>query len=181
VIPTAVIVRRLVAERWFRNFVVPSYTPQGWFECDVFEVTAAGYFREYEVKTSRADFLRDRDKAKSGYRPEPDAEGRLRLRKYAKETKHERLAARDVAGPTRFEFVMPEGLVTPDEVPEWAGLTEARETKYGVALVETRKAPQLHRRPADPKVVQHAKSVLYWRYHKVKHPPIECFAGGEGI
>jgi RNA polymerase primary sigma factor len=36
--------------------LLPNYTPDKWHECDVFGVTRAGYFHEFEIKLTRADF-----------------------------------------------------------------------------------------------------------------------------
>lgn len=54
------IIQRIMAERYRRSTVCPRYTPTRWWECDVFELTEAGFFREYEVKISRGDFAADR-------------------------------------------------------------------------------------------------------------------------
>lgn len=42
----------------------PNYTPDGWWECDVWAVTRAGYGIEYEIKLSVHDFRADKQKAK---------------------------------------------------------------------------------------------------------------------
>ncbi len=42
------IIQRIMAERYRRSTVCPRYTPTRWWECDVFELTEAGFFREYE-------------------------------------------------------------------------------------------------------------------------------------
>lgn len=154
--------RSLIVERYRRHFVVPNYTPAQWFECDVFELTDAGFFREYEIKISRADFKADAAKyARRGY-------GFDRT----KENKHESLAARAVTGPTRFWFVCPEGLLTAEEIPEWSGLIYAREkpghrTPWNVLLNEVKAAPPLHREKSDQKIRMHAESVFYYRFHQL--------------
>jgi hypothetical protein len=51
--------QRLIVERYRRGICVPNYTPKDWWECDVFELTPAGYFREYEIKMTVADFRAD--------------------------------------------------------------------------------------------------------------------------
>ena len=56
----------ILRERW-RKLRLPRYTPKGWWECDVFELTTSGYFREYEIKTSLSDFRNDAKKFKSGW------------------------------------------------------------------------------------------------------------------
>ena len=51
--------RRLLFDLYRTSTVIPNYTPRRWWECDVWEITKAGYFREYEIKVSRADLLGD--------------------------------------------------------------------------------------------------------------------------
>ena len=46
------IITHLLRKRYRRNFAIPNYSPDGWWECDVFELTPAGTFREYEVKVT---------------------------------------------------------------------------------------------------------------------------------
>jgi hypothetical protein len=78
----------------------------GWSECDVFRITEADFVVEYEIKVSKTDFYADFKK-----------EGRNDC------TKHNNLkkGIGDYC-PNRFFFVVPEGLITIDEVPEYAGL-----------------------------------------------------------
>lgn len=167
-------IRRIITGRWRRNFVLPNYTPGGWWECDVFEVTAAGYFREYEVKTSRADFRADAGKARAGWvTEEVPPEERLtcpwnttrRVRR-PRVTKHELLAAGNPEGPSRFWYVVPEGLIVPADLPPWAGLIECYLTRLGsVCEREVRPAPKLHGEKPAPAVTAHARGICYWRMH----------------
>ena len=41
---------------------MPNYTPRDWWECDVFCVSKAGYFTEYEIKLTAQDFRADAQK-----------------------------------------------------------------------------------------------------------------------
>ena len=56
---------KLVQNRLFWQFnsasevLVPNYAPGGWWENDVFRLTKAGFWHEYEIKTSMADFRKD--------------------------------------------------------------------------------------------------------------------------
>ena len=111
----------LIRDRWRRNFCLPTYTPIGWWECDIFEVTAAGVFREYEIKLSRADFFADRRKEQPGKYLGRDPETRQPLRGPAG-VKHDLLARGYPRGPQRFWFVAPEGILAVADMPLWAGL-----------------------------------------------------------
>lgn len=166
----AQIVPAVVSQSWLRHFVLAPYTPAGWWECDVYEVTAAGYWREYEVKVSRGDFVRDARKVKRPWKGQP-------------ETKHGLLAVGSPRGPSRFSFVTPAGLVEPGELPEWAGLVEAHQSKYGrVHLVTVVEAPRLHLGKADPKAVEHARAMCYYRMHRnARVEQVEHLEAGAGI
>ncbi len=160
--------RVVIFPRHRRAFVLPNYTPRRWWECDVFEVTAAGYFREYEVKLTLGDFKADRKK------------WRERWQRPA-EQKHERLAHGDSRGPTRFWFVTPRGLLfleagprrNPEAVlPAWAGLIEVEDLgeehswwwrRYQAK--EVRVAPRLHKEKFGDGRLAHAKSVVYYRFY----------------
>lgn len=162
--------RALMAERYRRGLTIPNFTPRGWWECDVFEITKAGYFREYEIKLSRADFLADSRKSKGAW-----ALDGMKWNEKA-EAKHSLLEQRSFRGPTRFWFVVPAGLVEPREVPEWAGLMTAHpfgDDDYpsswpGRCTVgEAKVAPQLHRSKVDPQIKSYAESICYYRFMNI--------------
>jgi hypothetical protein len=154
--------------------MLANYTPGKWWECDIFEITDAGYFREYEVKVSRGDFLADAKKAReiwgSTARWTPGAKPTL-------ENKHSLLAARCDRAPVQFWFCVSKGLVTLAEVPEWAGLIEVEEingedwrTSQRVTyhrVNETKKAPRLHSAKLEGSRREHARWICYWRMHHV--------------
>ena len=104
----------IMRDRYRRNFCLPNFTPRRWWECDVFEVTRAGYFREYEVKMTISDFKADRKKGagldwhyKEGH-----------WHRGPGESKHKRLEGGDAAGPCQFWFVTPLGLVATEPKPD---------------------------------------------------------------
>jgi hypothetical protein len=161
---------RLIRTRWQKSFCLPNYTPAGWWECDVFELTRSGYFREYEVKLSRSDFFHDASKSKdsrdgifttAGWQPNRS------------DNKHDLLADQCERGPVEFFYVTPKGMIDRNEVPAWAGLIEISEhpesTHPLFRLVPhlVIKAPRLHRVPANPKIRTHAESVCYYRMHNL--------------
>lgn len=156
------ITRQLILDRYSRNFVLPNYTPSGWFECDVFELTPGGFFREYEIKLTLADFKRDAAKAKVNWNrwKDPTAQDHK---------KHDFLKNCDGRGPSRFWYVCPPGVLTPEIVPEWAGLMVAHpngsqsRSRFNCWIEEAKPAPWLHRQKADPEIERHARGVCYWR------------------
>jgi hypothetical protein len=165
--------RRLILDRYHQTFVMKNYTPVGWFECDVFEVTAAGYWREYEIKISRGDFKNDALKAKEKWDYDWK-DGRPIGKLYELPSKHEQLAANSTAGPVQFWFVYPEKLLTLDLIPPWAGAIEMLDTggklPYGV---ERRPAPRRHGQKIPQTTLDHARSSCYWRMTRMflKEPP----------
>lgn len=68
-------------------------------ESDFLSFTKTGYTNEVEVKISRSDFKADFKKAK-----------------------HEQMKQRNDVTANRFYFAVPDGLIKPEEVPEYAGL-----------------------------------------------------------
>lgn len=160
------IIRTLVNNRYRRSFCLPNYTPRNWWECDVFELTKSGYFREYEVKVSRADFFADAGKTRETW---------LGPRRFGPTVlgKHSLLAVGNGSGPVAFYYVTPVGLLQPDELPPWAGLIELIENPPYQGIVtlrekETTPAPRLHREKVADGIGKHAMSVCYWRMHDLR-------------
>lgn len=162
---------RLIQARIFHSvrsscrLAMPNYTPDRWFECDVWAVTKAGYGVEYEIKLSRGDYRADATKAhRSKYRRivEPET-GMPRLERIPGNSKHSLLAARSPVGPSRFWFVVPKGMVQPEEVPEWAGLMWASPWFELPTIQQIKRAPILHRQPACQKSIERAFTACYWR------------------
>lgn len=149
-----------MVDRYRRNLVCPNYTPRKWWECDVFELTESGYFNEYEIKLTRSDFKADSKKIERTYNWQANEE-KIRV-------KHELLAAGEITGPSRFFYVVPEGLITVEEVPAWAGLITCKVNhparRFCVVDQVVKNAPRLHKQKADPKVVEHVRSIFYYRF-----------------
>ncbi|HUX03239.1 MAG TPA: hypothetical protein VMY35_19935 [Phycisphaerae bacterium] len=149
--PTPISERRVQRWLWLRmrsscKVVMPNYTPPQWWECDVFSITAVGYFTEYEIKLSLSDFRAD---AKKGERW------------YGGETKHMLLAQGSECGPSRFWYVLPEGMVTPKEVPSWAGLLVF---KGGSWFHIEKMAPRLHKQKCTIEFEHLAYRSAYMRF-----------------
>lgn len=153
----------IMRERRRRNFVLPNYTPAKWWECDVFEITAAGFFREYEIKLTLGDFKADAKKFDiflTGYYPNMQEHRRM---------KHDLMG--QPCGPRQFWYVVPEGMLTPEQVPEWSGLItmhdrgEDYRPYWRYSEILEKKAPILHQHPCDKIVVEHARGICYWRLH----------------
>jgi len=116
--------------------------PHNW-EADVAAITKTGFCHELEIKTSRSDFKADFNK-----------------REYHQNhgSKHERMAARKFEKglwiPNYFWFCTPIGLLSLDDIPEYAGLIEVywikqSETYQRLSYKETKNAPRLHKNRVD--------------------------------
>jgi hypothetical protein len=145
---------RLVARK-SSQICAPGYTPKDWWECDLWSVTGSGYSVEYEIKRTREDFLADRKKVK---------ERTLDNWERVQEVKHWMLAARSDRGPSKFNFVTPMGMISLQDVPEWAGLIEFRDYSGKLYFREIKKAPRLHKKRVSEEQIQHCQGVFYWRY-----------------
>ncbi len=138
-----------------QHLVVPRFHPEKWTECDLFELTQAGYFREYELKTTLGDFRDDKNKS---FRRRGKA-GWEAL------NKHEMLAKGCPLGPRQFWFVVPDGLVEPADVPEWAGLIAVTRIGYAYpSAIERKKAPIRHSQVVSEACRQAVYVSAYWRF-----------------
>ena len=104
---------------------------------DIFRLTERQFLIEYEVKTSRADFLADFKKN----------EGK----------KHNSIQAGMLAN--RFFFVVPEGLISENEVPSYAGLIYVKER----CLEVVKSAKLIHRKPFNTNDYILLAQKLSWR------------------
>lgn len=132
------------------RIMLPNYTPIGWYECDLYIVTNRYYAIEYEIKLSLADFKADS----------------------RKRDKHVRLAQRTGSTtPTRFFYAVPAMLVSPRDVPDYAGLVYFRWSakEPGRRLVAPlctviRQAPRLNDHKRTDKTINVMRRTSYWRF-----------------
>lgn len=152
--------RTLMRQRFAQSKLWPNYTPRGWFECDLMEVTSSGYFVEYEIKISRSDFKADFAKEKPDW-SKPWKFGVKRENM----SKHERLR-NDVgeATPRRFFFVVPDGLISASDIPPYAGLITVNPKMNEYQVV---RAPDRHRQKLPQAILEHARGICYWRWHRL--------------
>jgi hypothetical protein len=121
--------------------VIPNFF-HGMFEMDVFLLKSSGYIYEYEIKVSRSDFKAD---FKKSYNQGEWGDNKKEV------FKHD-LIAKGEAPCNRFFFVVPEGLITPEECPSHAGLIyyyeqSKKKNWYGFQIVKNAKL--LHKRSFD--------------------------------
>jgi hypothetical protein len=169
---------RLMLERYARGFIIPRFTPAGWWETDAFFITKAGYWVEFEVKLTRGDFKADAQKTQNvrgtgRWEPDPSRPGHQHY-VHDQERKHDLMAQTD-RGPCQFFYVCPEQLVTLAELPAWAGLicffeVSGRNPPYNLGTRVVLPAPRRHKLKADPSIRAQALTSIYWRWHKGDRP-----------
>ena len=124
------------------------------WESDVLKITKSGYAYEFEIKISRGDFKNDFKHKKKKH---------LLLENKDDNTKM----------PNYFYYVVPEDLITEDEVPEYAGLIYVHATIIGTSRVyyqfeEIKKAPKLHTNKIDENNLKLIDK-FYYNYIHWKH------------
>jgi hypothetical protein len=136
------------------------------WETDFLVVQKSGYCYEIEIKISRSDFLNDFKKVdkhsimnegtylvkKYKYHTDPETKKRI--------SEHYHAPAEWKFKPNKFYYCVPEGLVSKEEVPDYAGLMYV--TKYGT--VTTIKEPKfIHKEKLDLQKPLCDKFYYYWK------------------
>lgn len=111
------------------------------WESDLFGISSSGYAVEVEVKISRSDFNADFKKQKHGIFEKAFNEKNEAMKQAFIEVNN--------PVPNRFYFACPFGMITPDQVPPYAGLIYC-ESKY-TAFDVIKKAPFIHKYKLDLK------------------------------
>ena len=124
------------------------------WESDVLKITRSGYAYEFEIKISRGDFKNDFKHKKKKHLLLENKENSSKM-------------------PNYFYYVVPEGLVTEDEVPEYAGLIYVHATIIGNSRVyyqfqEIKAAPKLHGNKIDENNLKLIDK-FYYNYIHWKH------------
>ena len=129
----------------------------GNWEADVFEVTKSGYLYEYEVKITRADFKKDAEKCSGWVCNKENGFIREDITKFNQLREGKRV--------NYFYYLVPEGLITVDELPEFAGLIYIN-TKYRHPSFKTVKvAPKLSTDKITDQRMMKLYESSYYRFH----------------
>jgi len=109
----------------------------GLAECDTLSISNSEYIYEYEIKISKADFKKDFIKEKHSY---------IKSGNYVVENK------KGIWYNTAnyFYFVVPENLISVEDIPEYAGLMYS----IGNTFVTIKKAPLLHKTKATTELIR---------------------------
>ena len=118
--------------------ITTRFKGMGLAECDVISVSPSDYTWEWEIKISRADFKKDFTKAKH---ENMINEKNTRTRK----------GTTEFLTTNYFSFVCPTGLISPEEVPEYAGLLYFNED---MSFTVAKKPKLLHKTKATDKLLR---------------------------
>ena len=118
--------------------ITTRFTGMGLQECDVISVSKSDYIYEYEIKTSRADFKKDFIKEKHTHMINESSTKVVRGQTI-------------YLLPNYFTFVVPFGLVSQEEVPEYAGLMYMNEDS---SFVIVKKPKLLHKVKANEEFIR---------------------------
>lgn len=143
----------------------PNYTPLGWFECDLWAVTKAGFAVEFEIKISVADFKADTKKGPTEHELKRYEAAPHRMPGFDPRTKHNRLFDADPRGPSRFFYVTPARLLDGIEIPPFAGLIVMSDRMRPSVI---RDAPKLHKTKVKDQILTHCRSVFYHRFWNLR-------------
>lgn len=135
-------------------------------ECDVFSLNRSGSGYEWEIKVSRADLKND---AKKGAKEHGGKHELLRKRldgattfdrKYGIDYRYTK-AGVPLITPHYFSYVVPEGLVSADELPDFAGLYYVTNE---IHIVEQRKPAKLHSGELPDRLTHQLGEKLMYRF-----------------
>ena len=152
----------LIQEALRHNFLSPSsikYLTENLliynWESDMLKITKSGYVYEFEIKISKADFKNDFKNKKK---------------------KHLILEnSQNTNKPNYFYYVVPDGLIDENDIPEYAGLIYVHSTIIGnskqwFSFEEIKKAPKLHNEKINEESLNLTDKFYYnYRHWKQKH------------
>lgn len=136
------------------------------WESDFFMVNTGGYTYEVEIKVTKSDFKADAQKVdkhnilKNGTYPSKTGYYRADVPSSSKDgidwvTTQKPWDRR----PNKFFYAVPEGMIDPADVPDYAGLMYARETD----IITVKEAPFIHREKLRLEAVLCMKFYVYWQ------------------
>lgn len=143
------------------RLVIPNFTPEEWFEADLWMLDRNNTVWEFEIKATKSDFRKDAAKVPGSLLTK---RGTLRL---DMQPKYARLADGHWRGPHHFVFVAPPGVIPVDEVPVWAGLWEIK-TPLFPKIERVLKSPRLHKVALPQEEEQRALKALCHRFWNLR-------------
>ena len=146
------------------EIVIPNFYFGKW-EMDLFRLLNTGYLSEYEVKTSRADFRKDFKKQTHDIKYNINNPSGKRFVKENFQNKHEQIRAGNYPA-NKFFFVVPAGMVKPDEVPDYAGLIYYISDEWGGRFETIKPGKFIHKNKPEIDLEQICKSLCYREFNQ---------------
>jgi len=146
---TKLITNSLLKEKYYSENKVFKNVYWDSFECDILVIKNSLYTIEYEIKISRSDFKNDKKK----FDP------------YRNKTKSESIISGDRTN--YFYYVVPDGLITTDEVPEYAGLIYVKKSGKYISFENIKKAPKIHKQKISPDRYLNFLEKIYHHYMRI--------------
>lgn len=145
------------------DLIVPSCFYKGDVEADLYAIRKSGLVDEIEIKLTKADFKNDAkktvrfsDKIPDGINGEYNGYNSYDLKKYE--------ALEKGKLTNYFWYLVPEGLLTVDDIPSWAGLMIIQQIRGHYRIKEVRSAKRLHKNKITEKNERKAYEKISYRY-----------------
>lgn len=125
----------------------------GNFESDYIKITGSGYIYEYEIKMSKQDFKKDFEK----------------YNYFANNKKKHDMILSGESGLKGFSFVVPENLISIDEIPQYSGLyyiVKSDRNTFSVNCVK--EPPILKAKKIDDKKREQLLMKTYYKYSEIQ-------------
>lgn len=153
---------------------------KGNWESDFFVQKQNGYAYEFEVKISRSDFFNDKKKVDKHLilsTGKYTSIGQLSTWENGKWEKEEKIKEYEHDfRPNRFFYVVPEGMITIDELPAYAGLFYYGEgADYSYNLKKVKDAPFIHKQKLSFESVLCNKFYNYWLAGKIEIRDLKAY------
>lgn len=142
-----------------KSLITDNFIGCGLDECDVLRITGSNLIYEYEIKASRSDFKAELKKKINKHEV---LRGKHKTNPYVwnngsintEEVLQERWGS--VGRASFFYYVCPNGLIKPDEIPDFSGLIYVFEDGYQII----KKVPKLHSFKATEKLIRKVCNAL---------------------
>lgn len=131
----------------------------GQFESDYVKVSKSGYIYEYEIKMSKEDFKKDFEKqyVKFSYNP------------FKEEVKNKHgMIANNESGLKGFSFVVPENLISVNDIPAYSGLYYICKEGNRFNTNCIKEPPKLDGKKIEEKKLNYLLMKVYYKHAEVK-------------
>jgi len=131
------------------DIAVPNITTvHGFWESDLLSMTKSGLLHEFEIKTTRSDWAKEK-RAIEGL----SEDSHCKVRRCTALNKQLNEKVDMGTSPNYFWLCAPSGIVREEEIPPYSGLIEVYEFRKRVRIRIKKNAPRLHTGKASDKVM----------------------------